>query len=277
MDYDGSLHILVENLRFDYPGSDSSALACIDLRLECGSTTAVLGRNGSGKSTLARCLNGLLKPTGGRVVSCGLETSSVEDLPEIRERVAMVFQEPDTQMVGATVEEEVAFGPENLGLPPEDIRERVDRALEMVGISWLSGRQPSRLSEGQKQMVAVAGALAMAPSFLVSDESTSMLDWEARSRVMNLYQELSRKGMGIVHVTHFLDEAAQCDRVVILDGGYVALQGTPGQTLSDPSRARRLGLDPLPVTLVAREIASLGHSLPEGILDVKELISWLGD
>lgn len=267
--------IKVEGISYTYEGADSPAIADIDLGLEHGKLYALLGRNGSGKSTLARCLNGLLLPGAGRVVSCGMDTSEPGSALEVPRHVAMVFQNPDTQIVGATVEEEVAFGPENLGLPTGQIRERVDRALELAGITSLATRQPLRLSQGQKQLVAIAGAIAMEPDFLVSDESTSMLDYSARVRVLDLFEQLRDAGMGIIHVTHFLEEATLADEVVVLESGRLVAQGTPQETLGDPQRVRSLGLDPLAVTVVAYELARLGHAVPEDVLTVKELVSWL--
>ncbi len=271
----GGSSIRVEGLRFSYPGSSTEALRGVDLEFRQGAFHALVGRNGSGKSTLARCMNALLPPSAGRVLSCGIDSASAPDRREIHKRVAMVFQDPDTQMVGSTVEEEVAFGPENLGLEPAEIRRRVDGALDRVGIVHLAGRQPARLSQGQKQLVAIAGALAMEPSFLISDESTSMLDYTSRRKVVELFMELTSAGIGIVHVTHFLEEAALADSVVILDGGAVAGRGAPAEVLSDPVRLRELGLDPLAVTLVAYELRRAGHQVPGDVLDVKELVSWL--
>jgi len=267
--------IKVEGLSYTYEGADSPAIADIDLDLEHGKLYALLGRNGSGKSTLARCLNGLLLPGAGRVVSCGMDTSEPGSVLEVPRHVAMVFQNPDTQIVGSTVEEEVAFGPENLGLPQAEIRARVDEALDMVGITDLASRQPLRLSQGQKQLVAIAGAVAMKPHFLVSDESTSMLDHTARLRILELFEKLRGGGMGIVHVTHFLEEATLADSVVVLERGRVAAQGTPRQTLGDPEKVRSMGLDPLAVTVVAFELEKLGHAVDGDVLTVKELLSWL--
>jgi energy-coupling factor transport system ATP-binding protein len=269
------LDIEIEGLTYTYEGAGSPALKDISLRFERGNMTCLLGRNGSGKSTLARCLNGLLLPGEGRVLSCGLETSDRSNALEVSRRVAMVFQNPDTQMVGETVEEEVAFGPENLGLPTSEIRERVDYALEQAGITELAARQPLRLSQGQKQLVAIAGAIAMKPDFLVSDEATSMLDYSARLRVVELFERLRRGGMGIIHVTHFLEEATLADSVVVLDDGLVVASGTPRDTLGDPGKVRALGLDPLAVTIVACELEKHGFSVPEDVLTVKELLAWL--
>jgi len=267
--------IVVEGLSYTYEGAAQPALEGIDLRFERGRMCALLGRNGSGKSTLARCLNGLFLPSEGRVISCGLDTAEASGSLEVTRRIAMVFQNPDTQIVGATVEEEVAFGPENLGLPSEEIRARVDAALEQAGIADLAGRQPLRLSQGQKQLVAIAGAIAMRPFFLVSDESTSMLDHSARLRILELFDELREGGMGIIHVTHFLEEATLADDVVVLESGCTAAHGTAPRTLGDPERVRSLGLDPLAVTVVAYELERLGHPVPEDVLTVKELVSWL--
>ncbi len=251
-----------EGLTYRYPGSAADALAGVDLLVERGKMYAVLGRNGSGKSTLAMCLGGLLEPREGSVVAGGA-------------RMGMIFQDPDTQMVASSVEEEVAFGPENLGLESAEIRRRVDGALDRVGIADLLSRQPLRLSQGQKQLVAVAGALAMRPEFMLSDESTSMLDHAARSRVLNLFEGLAREGMGVVHVTHFISEAVRADEVVVLDDGRVALQGPPGEVLSDPGRLESLGLEPLPVTLVVSELSSRGREVPAGTIEPQELLSWL--
>lgn len=267
--------ITLENVTYAYPGAGREALAGIDADFERGRMCAVLGRNGSGKSTLARCLNGLLVPTAGRVVACGVETSDPDGSRDVRRLVAMVFQDPDTQMVAATVEEEVAFGPENLGLPREEIRRRVDRSLAMAGIEDLARRQPQRLSQGQKQLVAIAGALAMEPAFLVSDESTSMLDYRSRVRVLELLDSLRSSGVGVVHVTHFLEEATLADRVLVLDGGRPVASGTPAGLLSDPARVRAMGLDPLAVTVVIEELGRLGHPVAERVLGVKELLTWL--
>jgi energy-coupling factor transport system ATP-binding protein len=270
-----SFRMRMEGVRYRYPRAGSDALSGIDLEFEQGRMYAVLGRNGSGKSTLARCLNGLLVPTVGRVTVGGLDSADGASGLEIRRNVAMVFQNPDAQMIASSVEEEVAFGPENLGLEPALIRGRVDRAMDLVGIRELARRQPRKLSQGQKQLVAVAGALAMEPRFIVSDESTSMLDHDARERVLELFGRLRDDGLGIVHVTHFLEEALLADTVVILEDGVVADEGAPADVLSSPDEVRGLGLRPLEVTVVIRELATLGHRVPAGVLDIEELLSWL--
>lgn len=267
--------ILLRDVTYTYPGGLVPALDSVSFQFEAGRVYALLGRNGSGKSTLARCLNALMVPDSGTIEVDGLSTSSEPDRREICRRVSMVFQNPDTQMVGSTVEEEVAFGPENLGLPTERIRQRVDEALERAGITVLARRQPLRLSHGQKQQVAIAGALAMDPEFLVSDESTSMLDYASRGRILGLFGELRKRGIGVIHVTHFLEEAAAADEVLVLDGGRVAASGPPRTVLGDAGAVRDLGLDPLIATCVVEELRAMGHAPPCEILTVEELVSWL--
>lgn len=266
--------IVVENLSYTYPGTREPALCDVSHRFRQGEFQVLLGRNGSGKSTLALCLNGLLAPGRGRVLSCGLDTTMPDCANEIRRRVAIVFQSPDARMVGSTVEEEIAFGPENLGLSAGVIRRRVDEALDLAGITDIAGRQPQQLSMGQKQLVAVAGAVAMDPHFLVSDESTSMLDARSRAGVLRIFADLRARGVGIVHVTHFLEEATSASNVIILEGGRVVRSGTPGEVLSDPTGVLELGLDPLPATSVAKELAALGHHPGENVLTPKELLLW---
>ena len=266
-----------QGLSYRYPGAVADALSSIDLTFEKGRMYALLGRNGSGKSTLAMCLSGLLLPSSGSVNSVGHDTrdEAREKDVDIRGRLGMVFQDPDPQMVAMSVEEEVAFGPENLGLEQTEIRSRVESVLARVGLEDLRSRQPLRLSQGQKQLTAIAGALAMEPSFLISDEATSMLDHASRSRILDLFSGLRDDGMGIIHVTHFIGEALGADQVVVLDAGRIALQGPPDDVLSDPDMLIELGLEPLPVTTVARELANRGYVPPEGILEGKELLAWL--
>jgi energy-coupling factor transport system ATP-binding protein len=265
-------------LSYMYPGALADALSSIDVTFEKGRMYTLLGRNGSGKSTLAMCLSGLLLPSRGSVNSVGHDTrdEAGEEDVDIRGRLGMVFQDPDTQMVAMSVEEEVAFGPENLGLGLTEIRSRVESMLSRVGLDDLRSRQPLRLSQGQKQLTAIAGALAMEPSFLISDESTSMLDHASRSRILELFAGLRDDGMGIIHVTHFIGEAVGADHVIVLDAGRIALQGPPVEVLSDPDRLVELGLEPLPVTTIARDLARRGYDPPEGVLDGKELLAWLG-
>lgn len=205
---------------------------------------ALVGGNGSGKSTLAKHLNALLLPTDGQVRVDGLDTRDPQNLWEVRRRVGMVFQNPDNQIVATVVEEDVAFGPENLGLPPEEIAQRVEDALRAVGMLDYRRREPHLLSGGQKQRVAIAGVLAMRPQCLVLDEVTTMLDPEGRREVLHTVHRLrEREGIAVVHITHNMEEAAQADRVVVLDQGRVALEGTPREVFRDVRRLRSLRLD----------------------------------
>ncbi|MFH1150690.1 MAG: ATP-binding cassette domain-containing protein [Actinomycetota bacterium] len=271
----GSSRIVLREVTYTYPGRRAPALDSVSYRFEAGKLYALLGRNGSGKSTLARCLNALLVPDSGTVEVGGISIASESDRRAVCRIVSMVFQNPDTQMIGPTVEEEVAFGPENLGLPTDSIRSRVDEAFEGAGIAGLVRRQPLRLSHGQKQQVAIAGAMAMEPEFLVSDESTSMLDYSSRGRVLGLFGELRERGIGIIHATHFMEEAAAADEVLVLDRGRVAVSGPPRAVLGDAAAVRALGLDPLIATRVVEELRARGHAPPEEILTVEELVSWL--
>jgi energy-coupling factor transport system ATP-binding protein len=249
------------------------ALRDLSLEIEAGSYVAVLGRNGSGKSTLAKLLNGLLLPRGGRVVVAGIDTRQAARDPrllrQVRQTVGLVLQNPDNQLVATVVEEDVAFGPENLGLPREEIRRRVDSALAAVDLSQLRGRAPHHLSGGQRQRVAIAGILAMRPRVLVLDESTALLDPEGRREVLAVAHRLHEQtGTTIVQVTHFMAEAAQAGRVVVLDQGRVALDGTPRAVFAQGERLRALGLDVPQVTQLAER---LQPSVPTDVLTVEEL------
>ncbi len=230
------------------------ALDRVNLRIRPGEFVALVGANGSGKSTLARLLNALLLPTEGEVRVAGLDPRDPRHLWEIRRRVGMVFQNPDNQIVATVVEEDVAFGPENLGLPPEEIVERVEWALRVVGMLEHRHREPHLLSGGQKQRVAIAGVLAMRPQCLVLDEATTMLDPQGRREVLETVHRLRAEGMTILLITHDMEEAAQADRVVVLSQGRIVLDGPPPEVFSKPERLRALRLD-LP------EIASLAHCL----------------
>jgi energy-coupling factor transporter ATPase len=248
-----------------------------DLHLEIpeGARIAVVGPNGSGKTTLLRHLNGLLLPSEGEVLVDGLSTRDRRALPEIRRRVGMVFQNPDTQIVGMTVEEDVAFGPGNLRLPPEEIRRRVHDSLETVGLAGFEKRAPHELSSGEKQLVAVAGALAMGPRHILLDEPAAYLDPSGRRRVMGVIRTLHRSGMTVVHVTHDMDEIHDADRVVVMEGGAAIRQEPPAALFREPDELRRLGLD-LPV--VARLMASLrdgGLALPKDVFTLDRAVEAL--
>lgn len=256
-------------------GSDSPvrALADVSLQLREGELTVVFGHNGCGKSTLARHLNGLLLPTSGRVTVAGIDTADDDRLYDIRQNVGMVFQNPDNQIVSTVVEDDVGFGPENLGLDSDEIQRRVDEVLELLALTDVRDRAPSQLSGGQKQRVALAGVLAMRPRFLVLDEPTSLLDPAGRADVLRVAQQMVRsEGLGVVLITHFMHEAVTADRVVVLDGGAVVLDGPPRQVLSDLPAMRALQLDVPHVTRVADALRRRhGIDVPGDVLTVGEL------
>jgi energy-coupling factor transport system ATP-binding protein len=258
--------IKTENLTFTYPAQEGGepvpALRGVDLTIERGSFVVVLGHNGSGKSTLAKHLNAVLLPGGGKVWVDGLDTSDEALLLEVRRRVGMVFQNPDNQIVANVVEEDVAFGPENLGVPTEEIRQRVDQALAAVGMEDFVLHAPHHLSGGQKQRIAIAGIIAMAPDCIVLDESTAMLDPSGRREVLDTVKKLNReRGITIVLITHHMDEAAMADRVVVMDSGKVVMDGSAPQVLCRMEELRSVGLD-VPHTV------ELLHGLKEDGFDV---------
>ena len=235
--------IQTEGLSFRYEGSDTLALNNITLSIERGSFVAVLGHNGSGKSTLAKHFNAILTPTEGSCHIDGIDTREQDRLYDIRRRVGMVFQNPDNQIVATLVEEDVAFGLENLGVEPQEIRRRVDQALEVVGMEAFKLHAPHQLSGGQKQRVAIAGVLAMRTECIVFDEPTAMLDPRGRAEVMEAMKHLNRNhGVTVVLITHFMDEAAQCDRVVVMDSGSVVLDDSPERVFTQIGALRSLGL-----------------------------------
>lgn len=242
--------IIAENLSYTYrdgEGGGTAALRGVSFRIDRGEYVAVLGHNGSGKSTLAKLMNGILIPTGGRLTVCGTamrEGMSDDEIFGVRRRVGMVFQNPDNQLVATIVEEDVAFGPENLGVPREEIRRRVDDALRTVGMYEYKDSQPHRLSGGQKQRVAIAGVIAMMPECIVFDESTAMLDPRGRAEVMQTIARLNREcGMTVLHITHYMDEAVKADRVMVINDGKLFAVGTPKEVFRDVAALRRVGLD----------------------------------
>ncbi len=254
------------------------ALAGVSLTVERGEFVAIIGPNGSGKSTLARHLNGLLQPTAGEVWVDGLNAANPGHLPAIRQRVGMVFQNPDHQIVAATVEEDLAFGPENMGLPPAEIRRRVDEVLALAGMDDYRRQPPHLLSGGQKQRVAIAGALAARPACLVLDEPTSMLDPPGRQQVMDMIRQLNQNdGLTILLITQSMEEAVLAGRIVVMSAGQIALDGPPGEVFEPPgpdgqrSLVTSLGLD-LPFAIkVARRLRTAGLPLPSGLMTTSEL------
>ncbi|MBO5340325.1 MAG: energy-coupling factor transporter ATPase [Oscillospiraceae bacterium] len=238
--------IKTEDLRFSYTAADGESpvvLNGVDLKIEKGSFVAVLGHNGSGKSTLAKHMNAILLPSGGKVYVNGVDTADEAKLLDIRRTVGMVFQNPDNQIVANVVEEDVAFAPENLGVPPEEIRRRVDDALKAVGMYEFREHAPHLLSGGQKQRIAIAGVIAMEPECIVLDEPTAMLDPIGRWDVMRTIKQLNReKGVTVVIITHHMDEAAQADRLVVMAKGRVVADGTPKEVFQDVEGLRAVGL-----------------------------------
>ena len=244
------------------------ALDGVSLDIEKGSFVAVVGMNGSGKSTLGKCLNGLLVPSAGRVIVDGFDTASEEHIWDVRSRVGMVFQNPDNQIVSSIVEDDVAFGPENLGVDPKEIRRRVDEALKKVGMYELRDKGAHMLSGGQKQRVAIAGAIAMRPECIVFDEPTAMLDPKGRASVMSIIRELNAGGITCVLITHFMSEAEQADRVIVLKKGKVLCDRTPAKLFADREMIERAGLE-MPPAIDIRDKAGLPEQLTtaEGIAD----------
>lgn len=253
-------------------GKTFDALKDVTAQIKKGEFTAIIGTNGSGKSTLARHLNALLLPTEGELIVEGMRTSDAGRVWDIRQKVGMVFQNPDNQLVAAVVEEDVAFGPENLGVPPEEIRERVDFALEKVGMTSYRKQAPSMLSGGQKQRVAIAGVLAMKPDCIVLDEPTAMLDPKGRKEVMDTIHELNKtEGITIVLITHFMEEAVTADHILVIDKGVLKMEGTPREIFSQADKVTEIGLDvPVPADL-ARRLRKKGMAVSEKCMTDEEL------
>ena len=266
--------IQTESLRFAYPADEGQkavyALRGVDLTIEKGRFVVVLGHNGSGKSTLAKTFNAVLLPAGGKVWVEGMDTLDQELLLAIRQRVGMVFQNPDNQIVANVVEEDVAFGPENLGVPTEEIQRRVAAALQAVGMDQFSLHAPHHLSGGQKQRVAIAGVIAMEPACIVMDESTAMLDPCGRREVLDTVRRLNReKGITIVLITHHMDEAAMADRVVVMDSGRVVMDGPPQEILVRMEELRNIGLDVPHTVELLHGLREDGFAVPLDALSVE--------
>lgn len=266
--------IKTEHLQYAYNTEQTPVRFVLDdvnLEIKEGEFVAVLGHNGCGKSTLAKHFNGLLLPIGGGVSVCGMDTKNEEMYWKIRQTVGMVFQNPDNQLVATVVEEDVAFAPENLGVPSEEIRARVDDALKTVGMYEYRHHAPHLLSGGQKQRVAIAGAIAMRPKCIVLDEPTAMLDPQGRREVLSTIRRLKeQENITIVLITHYMDEAAQADRVVVLDQGKVVLDAAPKQVFSEVKLLKKIGLDVPQVTELLYELEKMGLPLRHDILTVEE-------
>ena len=268
--------ITIDNLIFEYAKSaehsKERALDDVTLDIYAGSFTAIIGKNGSGKSTLAKNLNGLLIPTSGVVYVDGYDTRDDDTIWEIRQRAGMVFQNPDNQLVSSIVEDDVAFGPENLGIEPAEIRRRVDKALEDVNMGQYKQKAPHLLSGGQKQRIAIAGVVAMKPDIIIFDEPTAMLDPKGRKEIMKIIDELHRDGITVILITHFMDEVINADRVIIMHEGKVLLDGTPQEVFSQAEVIRSANLElPLMVEL-GRRLREQGMDIPEGIIKEEEMV-----
>ena len=267
--------IKVEHLQYTYPGVDDTpgvrVFEDMNLTVEEGTFVAVLGSNGCGKSTLAKHFNSILLPCGGKVWVCGLDTSDDNKLIAVRRNVGMVFQNPDNQIVANVVEEDVAFGPENLGISSAEIRRRVDNALKQVGMSKYANHAPHLLSGGQKQRIAIAGVIAMEPKCIVLDEPTAMLDPRGRREVMDTITKLNRdKKITVILITHHMDEAAQAQRVVVMHKGKVAADGTPEEVFCRVELMHELGLAAPETVELCWQLNQLGFDLPLDRLDEKE-------
>ncbi len=265
------------DVTYAYPAADGAvtALDGVSTTLAAGELVVVLGANGSGKSTLVKLADGLLRPRSGSVVVDGMDTSDPEHTWAVRSRVGLVFQNPDNQIVATTVEEDVAFGPENLGIEREEIRRRVDRAISAVGLEGLERREPHQLSGGQRQRLAIAGALALDPAYLALDEPTSMLDLQGRADVLAVLAALRERGTGILHATHQLADAASADRVLVLSDGKVAFEGPPAELLGSDDTLRGLGLTSPPIGRLAAELRTLGVSVPVEALTAERVVAAL--
>ena len=268
--------IEIKNLEYEYISNDNKAtkaLKGVNLDIYKGEFIVIIGHNGSGKSTLAKHLNAILLPTKGQVMINGLDTSNQENLWQIRQNAGMVFQNPDNQLVATIVEEDVAFGPENLGVPSAEIRQRVDEALRLVDMQDYATHAPHLLSGGQKQRIAIAGIIAMRPQCIILDEPTAMLDPSGRKEVMQTIKRLNKEeGITIVHITHFMDEAVNADRIIVMEDGEVVLEGKPREVFSMVEQLKAIGLDVPQVTEVAFQLNQAGVPIESNILTVDEMV-----
>ncbi len=269
--------IVFDNVHYTYPADEKESLCGVSLSIEKGSFVAVLGHNGSGKSTFAKHMNGILVPDEGRVLVEGLDTSDEEHIIDVRRRVGMVFQNPDNQLVANVVEDDVAFAPENLGVEPKEIRERVDAALRQVGMYDYRMHAPHLLSGGQKQRVAIAGVIAMQPDIIVLDEPTAMLDPQGRREVVDTVFSLCReKGMTVVYITHHMDECINADRLIVMSNGCVMADGKPADIFANAELLRREGLEQPETARLLQDLRASGMRLdgePLSVEDCAELIA----
>ena len=276
--------VQTDNLIFEYEKRDEEgnvigmhrAVDEVDLDVKEGQFIAILGHNGSGKSTLAKHINAILVPTGGTMWVDGKDTKKPEELWNVRQSAGMVFQNPDNQIIGTVVEEDVGFGPENMGVPTDEIWKRVDDSLKKTGMTAYRYQSPNKLSGGQKQRVAIAGVVAMRPSCIVLDEPTAMLDPNGRKEVLKAVSELNKKeNVTVVLITHYMEEVIHANKVYVMDGGNVVMQGTPREIFSQVETLKKYRLDVPQVTLLAHELHKAGVDIPEGILTKEELVGAL--
>ena len=272
--------IVLENLVFEYREEEEDiiskrAVDDVTLSIKTGSFSAIIGRNGSGKSTLAKNINALLLPSSGAVYVKGMDTRNEELIWEIRQSAGMVFQNPDNQLVSSIVEDDVAFGPENLGIDPIEIRIRVDEALEAVDMVDAKRKGPHLLSGGQKQRIAIAGVVAMRPDCIIFDESTAMLDPKGRQEVMSIIEKLNREGITVVLITHFMDEAAKADYIFVMDDGKVVMEGNPKDIFARADELRELCLDvPLAVE-ISEALRTRGIDVPDNLITIEEMVDFV--
>lgn len=260
-----------DHVTFQYEKALTPALTNIDLTIDKGEFVAIVGHNGSGKSTLAKHVNGLLLPTEGTVTVCGMQTSNEDDLLRIRQKVGMAFQNPDNQLVTTVVEEDVAFGPENLGIEPNEIRTRVDEALASVGMSDYATFAVHHLSGGQKQRIAIAGILALKPQILVLDEASAMLDPNGRAELLETVHKLHREGMTVLMVTQYMEETTGCDRIIVMNHGKIVLEGTPEEVFRHTDLLMESNLVPPETVSVRDALRSMGYALKDRSLTAEQL------
>jgi energy-coupling factor transport system ATP-binding protein len=263
--------IQFDHVTFQYEKALTPALSEIDLEIRAGEFVAIVGHNGSGKSTLAKHVNGLLLPTEGTVTVCGMETSNEDDLLSIRQKVGMAFQNPDNQLVTTIVEEDVAFGPENLGIDPKEIRSRVDEALASVGMSDYAAHAVHHLSGGQKQRIAIAGILALKPQILVLDEASAMLDPNGRAELLETVHKLHAEGMTVLMVTQYMEETTGCDRIVVMNHGKIVLDGSPEEVFRHTDLLLESNLVPPETVSVRNRLRNMGYALSDHALTAEQL------
>ena len=274
-----AVKLAFDYLKYDEDGNvqeTQRAVDGVDIDIKEGQFVAILGHNGSGKSTFAKHINALLLPSDGTILIDGINTSEEPELWKVRQKAGMVFQNPDNQIIGTVVEEDVGFGPENMGVPTEDIWKRVNESLEKTGMTAYRHHSPNKLSGGQKQRVAIAGVMAMRPKCIVLDEPTAMLDPNGRKEVLAAVHQLNKQeNVTVVLITHYMEEVIDADHVIVMDGGHVVMEGTPREIFSQVETLKKYRLDVPQVTLLAHELKQSGVDIPDGILTTEELVNAL--